>query len=70
MIATQDLIQALAADGDPVRRLQPPFVRFGLWLGLAALRVVMFGLSHGLRSNLAERLLGWKRSVRLVGQGP
>ncbi|HYK78651.1 MAG TPA: NrsF family protein [Micropepsaceae bacterium] len=33
MITTPELIDALAADAKPVRRLRPPLARAGLWLG-------------------------------------
>lgn len=34
--ATEQLIERLAADATPVRRLRPPMLRAGLWLGLVA----------------------------------
>lgn len=37
MITTPDLINALAADAAPVRRLHPPSVRAAVWLTFAAL---------------------------------
>jgi hypothetical protein len=33
LITTPQLIDSLAADVKPVRRLRPPLVRAGLWLG-------------------------------------
>jgi hypothetical protein len=33
LITTPELIEALTADAKPVRRLRPPLVRAGLWLG-------------------------------------
>jgi hypothetical protein len=33
MITTPELIEVLAADAKPVRRLRPPLARAGLWLG-------------------------------------
>lgn len=56
MIATTDLIESLAADATPVRRLRPPFVRAGLWLLLAFSILLLFGAVHGVRANLMERL--------------
>lgn len=56
MIATPDLIESLAADATPVRRLRPPFVRAGFWLLLAVVILVLFGVGHGVRANLMERL--------------
>ena len=40
MITTPDLIEALAANATPVRRLRPPLARATLWLSFAAVSIV------------------------------
>jgi hypothetical protein len=56
MIKTSDLIQALVADAQPVRRLRPPVVRAALWLLLPALVFGLLALGHGVRPDFAQRL--------------
>ncbi|MEO8188075.1 MAG: DUF1109 domain-containing protein [Burkholderiaceae bacterium] len=56
MITTPDLIEALAANVTPVRRLRPPLVRAMLWLSFAAVILVLLAVSHGARPDLAQRL--------------
>jgi hypothetical protein len=56
VITTPDLITSLSAKAVPVRRLRPPLLRACGWLGLALLVLVLLGISHGLRSDFAERL--------------
>jgi hypothetical protein len=56
MIATPDLIEALAANATPVRRLRPPLARATLWLSIAAVLLVLLAVSHGARPDLAQRL--------------
>jgi hypothetical protein len=56
MISTPDLIASLGADMRPVRRLQPPVLRACCWLFLAALVLVLLGISHGLRPDFAKQL--------------
>lgn len=56
MISTPALIDSLAANMTPIRRLRPPFLRAGLWLALAACILILFAAAHGLRANLMERL--------------
>lgn len=56
MIRTTDLIEALAADARPVRRLRPPVWRAASWLLLAAMIFGVLALAHGLRPDLALRL--------------
>lgn len=53
---TSDLISSLAKDLPPVRRLQPPSVRAGGWLVLAAVVLMLVGVAQGLRPDLAQRL--------------
>ena len=56
MITTPDLIEALAANATPVRRLQPPLARATFWLSVAAAILVLLAVSHGARPDLAQRL--------------
>jgi hypothetical protein len=53
---TPDLIEALVECATPVRRLRPPLVRAGLWLGFAGLILALLAIGHGVRGDLAERL--------------
>jgi len=55
-MTTPDLINALAANLTPVRRLRPPLVRAICWLLLAALILVLLAVSQGIRADLAHRL--------------
>ena len=52
MIATPDLIESLAANMKPVRRLRPPVTRAACWLLLAALVVALLAVSQGIRRGL------------------
>jgi len=56
MITTPDLIEALAANVAPVRRLRPPLARATLWLSFAAAVLFLLAVSHGARPDLAQRL--------------
>ncbi len=56
MITTPDLIEALAANATPVRRLRPPLARAMLWLSVAALILALLAVSHGARPDLSQRL--------------
>ncbi len=56
MITTPDLIEALAANATPVRRLRPPLARATGWLSLAAVILALLAISHGARPDLAQRL--------------
>jgi len=56
VITTPDLIDALAANLAPVRRLRPPVTRAACWLLLAALILVLLAVSQGIRPDLAQRL--------------
>ena len=56
MIKTPDLIESLAADLVPVRRLRPPVMRAACWLLLAAAVLTLLAIDQGLRPDLAQRL--------------
>jgi len=56
MIATPDLIESLAANMKPVRRLKPPVMRATGWLLLAAVVVTLLAVSQGIRPDLTQRL--------------
>ena len=56
MITTPDLINSLAANARPVRRLRPPLVRATFWLAFAAFILVLIGISHGLRPDFAQKV--------------
>ncbi|MFI5013830.1 MAG: NrsF family protein [Hyphomicrobiales bacterium] len=56
MITTPDLINSLAANLAPVRRLRPPVTRAACWLALAALVLALLAISQGVRPDLAPRL--------------
>lgn len=56
MITTPDLIDALAKDLTPVRRLRSPAVRTAGWLVFAAVILALLAISQGLRPDLALRL--------------
>jgi len=56
MITTPDLIEALAANVTPVRRLRPPLTRATFWLSVVALILVLLAVSHGARPDLVRRL--------------
>ena len=56
MITTPDLIDALATNVPPVRRLRPPLIRAACWLMLGAIIIALLAISQGIRPDLAERL--------------
>ncbi len=57
MTTTADLIEAMATNLRPVRRLRSPVVRAGSWLLLAAVVLALLAISQGLRADLSARLL-------------
>ncbi len=59
MITTPDLIDWLARDMSPVRRLRPPLVRALYWLLLAAIVLCLLAISQGIRPDFAQRLRGF-----------
>lgn len=56
MTTTPDLIEMLAANLEPVRRLRPPLVRAIGWILLAIAIVTLLGVAHGLRQDIVSRL--------------
>jgi hypothetical protein len=56
VVTTPELIERLSASATPVRRLQAPLLRAGLWLLLAGLMLIMLAALHGIRPNLVVRL--------------
>ena len=56
MITTPELIDALAADAKPVRRLRPPLVRAGLWLGVFVAILATVTWATGAWPLMMERL--------------
>ena len=56
MTTTPDLIDLLAANLTPVRRLRPPMARAATWLALAAVIVALLAIAQGLRPDIATRL--------------
>ena len=55
MITTPDLIEALAANLAPVRRLRPPVTRAACWMLLVALLLALLAVSQGIRPDLTQR---------------
>lgn len=64
MITTPNLINALAANVTPVRRLRPPLTRAMLWLLFAGVVLALLAIGHGVRPDLAQRL---EQPVFIVG---
>lgn len=56
MSSTPDLIELLARQASPVRRLRPPVQRAGVWVLVAAAILLLFTALHGVRPDLLERL--------------
>jgi hypothetical protein len=56
MIATPELIERLAAEARPVRRLRPPVWRAACWLALAVTLIGTLAVLHGTRADLGARL--------------
>jgi hypothetical protein len=56
-VQSEELIDRLAADLRPVRRLPPPGLQAVLWLALAVLLIGLAVAAHGLREDIAERML-------------
>jgi len=64
VIATPDLIEALAADAGPVRRLRHPLWRAACWLLLAAIIVLLIAVEVGVRADIDDRL---RQTMFVVG---
>jgi hypothetical protein len=56
-VRTEDLIGDLAIELRPVRRLPSPGAQAALWLGLAVVAIALAVALHGLRHDLAARML-------------
>jgi hypothetical protein len=56
LITTPQLIDLLAADAKPVRRLRPPLARAGLWLGVFVATVAAVTWAMGTWPLMIERL--------------
>ncbi len=67
MIRTSDLIDVLAADARPVRRLRSPAVRAALWLALAMLVFGALAAGLGVREDLAQQLQRLSFVVGMAG---
>ncbi|MGQ0741064.1 MAG: NrsF family protein [Alphaproteobacteria bacterium] len=55
-VPTDKLIECLAGEGNPVRRLPPPYVRTAIWLALSLPWVAAVVFIMGLRPDIGERL--------------
>jgi hypothetical protein len=67
MIATDDLIAALAANLTPVRRLRPPILRAAGFLLLAGLILAMIAMARGLRPDLDIKLVDLSFDLSFTG---
>jgi hypothetical protein len=56
VITTPQLINLLAANAKPVRRLRPPLARTALWLLPVAAVFALLTVGHGVRPDLGQRL--------------
>jgi hypothetical protein len=56
VITTPDLVESLAADAAPVRRLRHPLLRAATWLLLAVVVVLLLAIDHGVRADIEVRL--------------
>jgi hypothetical protein len=65
LITTPELIDLLAADARPVRRLRPPLVRAGLWLGAFVAIVLVVTWETGAWPVMIERLRLTRFAVEL-----
>jgi len=67
MINTDDLIDSLATDMRPVKRLRPPLLRACCWLLGAGAVVALLAVNQGIRPDLAQRLHDTPFVASLVG---
>lgn len=60
-VKTEDLIQTLASNAVPVRRLRSPFLRTAVWLAVSVPWIAAVVFVMGLRPDIGERLAdrGW-----------
>jgi hypothetical protein len=63
---TADLIQSLATNLAPVKRLRSPVMRASLWLVLAAVIVGLLSISQGVRPQFAERMQDASISINML----
>ena len=66
MITTPQLIDSLAADARPVRRLRPPLARAGLWLGVFVAIVAAATWATGAWPLMLERLTLTRFAVEMA----
>lgn len=66
MITTPQLIESLAGNATPVKRLRPPVQRALLWLLFAALVLVLIGIGRGMRPDLAQKAREWHFVIGIV----
>lgn len=67
MITTPDLIDALASNVAPVRRLRPPLIRAACWLLFGIVVVALLAVGGGVRPDLTERLREASFSLSVIG---
>ena len=67
MTGTPELIELLAGELKPVRRLRPPLVRGLCWIFVAVLVVALLAVSQGVRGDLAERLGDSSFALAMIG---
>jgi hypothetical protein len=66
MITTPQLIEALAADAKPVRRLRPPLARAGAWLAALIAVVGLVTWATGAWPPMIERLQAGRFAVEMT----
>ena len=64
MVTTPELIDLLAQNATPVRRLRPPLARAALWLLLGGFLFALLTIAHGLRPDWAQQVA---RSTFVMG---
>jgi len=67
MIRTPELIDVLAGELKPVRRLRSPVFRAACWALVAAGVVILLAVSQGVRADLAQRLSDSSFALALGG---
>ena len=66
MTSTEDLIQSLAADAKPVRRLRPPFLRACGWLAVFVAGAGIVTIATGAWPDMLARLKDQRFAVELL----